>query len=201
MTDTKNREAVPGTYDAPASDDGWPGGRWLPVLLFGGVALLTAIDVVADLATGGDALHVLVEVLVVLVAGAGTVFAWRRWHQERQALRGARVEAARWRAEADRWRDEAQEALQGLRLAIDRQFERWSLTGAEREVALLLLKGLSFKEVAHVRGTSERTARQQARAVYRKAELGGRAELSAFFLEDLLVPVPPEEESAAQPSA
>jgi DNA-binding CsgD family transcriptional regulator len=42
-------------------------------------------------------------------------------------------------------------------------------------------------EVAKVRGTSERTARDQARAIYRKAGVSGRAELSAFFLEDLLV--------------
>jgi DNA-binding CsgD family transcriptional regulator len=45
-----------------------------------------------------------------------------------------------------------------------------------------------MKEIADARGTAERTARQQALAVYRKAGLGGRAELSAFFLEDLLLP-------------
>jgi hypothetical protein len=31
--------------------------------------------------------------------------------------------------------------------------------------------------------------RQQAIAVYRKSGLAGRAELSAFFLEDLLLPI------------
>lgn len=75
-------------------------------------------------------------------------------------------------------------------MAIDRQFERWGLFAAEREVALLLLKGLSHKEVASARETSERTVRQQALAVYRKAGLSGRAELAAFFLEDLLLPAP-----------
>ena len=70
--------------------------------------------------------------------------------------------------------------------AIDRQFDRWELTPAEREVGLLLLKGLSLREIAEVRGTSERTTREQARNVYRKGGLAGRAELSAFFLEDLL---------------
>jgi DNA-binding NarL/FixJ family response regulator len=52
----------------------------------------------------------------------------------------------------------------------------------------LLLKGLSHKEIAAVRSTSERTIREQARAVYRKAGLPGRSALSAFFLEDLLLP-------------
>jgi DNA-binding NarL/FixJ family response regulator len=59
---------------------------------------------------------------------------------------------------------------------------------SEREVGLLLLKGLSLKDIAVVRGASEATVRQQAQAIYRKADLAGRAELSAFFLEDLLLP-------------
>jgi DNA-binding CsgD family transcriptional regulator len=92
------------------------------------------------------------------------------------------------RADLARWRSEAQEALRGLGAAIDAQFERWELTPAERDVALLLLKGFSLKEIAELRTTGERTARQQALAVYRKAGLAGRAELAAFFLEDLLLP-------------
>ena len=47
---------------------------------------------------------------------------------------------------------------------------------------------LSFKEAAAVRDTSERTVREQARSLYKKAGLAGRSELSAFFLEDLLLP-------------
>lgn len=76
----------------------------------------------------------------------------------------------------------------GLRRALDRQFARWSLSPAEREVLLLLLKGLSHKEIAEVRSTSETTVRQQALALYRKSGLASRTELSAFFLEDLLLP-------------
>jgi hypothetical protein len=40
--------------------------------------------------------------------------------------------------------------------------------------------------------------RHQALAVYRKSGLGGRAELAAFFLEDLLLPISQRE---AKPSA
>jgi DNA-binding CsgD family transcriptional regulator len=80
------------------------------------------------------------------------------------------------------------ELVKGLGAAIDAQFDRWGLTAAEREVAMLMLKGLSHKEIAAVREASERTVRQQARAIYAKANLSGRAALSAFFLEDLLLP-------------
>jgi hypothetical protein len=59
-----------------------------------------------------------------------------------------------------------------------------------------LLKGFSHKEIARLRRTSEMTVRQQATAVYQKSGLGGRAELSAFFLDDLLRP-----ETVAGPAA
>ena len=87
--------------------------------------------------------------------------------------------------------------LQGLGAALDRQFERWALSEAEKEVALLLLKGLSHKEIAELRSVTEATARQQARAMYKKAGLSGRAHLAAFFLEDLMLPSSPAPPAAA----
>jgi DNA-binding NarL/FixJ family response regulator len=93
------------------------------------------------------------------------------------------------RIQGRQWRDETRALLRGLGEAIDRQFLAWKLTEAEREVGLLILKGLSLKEIAGARVTSERTIRAQARAIYAKAGLSGRAALSAFFLEDLLAPI------------
>jgi hypothetical protein len=40
-----------------------------------------------------------------------------------------------------------------------------------------------------IRATTDRTIRAQARSIYAKAGLTGRAALSAFFLEDLLSPI------------
>jgi DNA-binding CsgD family transcriptional regulator len=93
------------------------------------------------------------------------------------------------RIQGGRWRDETRALLKGLGEAIDRQFLTWKLTEAERDVGLLILKGLSLKEIAALRVTSERTIRAQARSIYAKAGLSGRAALSAFFLEDLLAPI------------
>jgi len=101
--------------------------------------------------------------------------------------------------ERDAWRSRAEVALRGLGAAIDEQLTQWRLTPAEKETAMLLLKGLSHKEVAAVCGRSERTVRQHAIAVYRKSGLAGRAELSAYFLEDLMLPGAPPAE--APPSA
>jgi len=66
------------------------------------------------------------------------------------------------------------------------QFADWSLTPSEGEVALLILKGLSIKEISNARSTKEKTVRSQASAIYDKSNLSGRHELSAWFFEDLL---------------
>jgi len=87
------------------------------------------------------------------------------------------------------WKNRAGEILQGLGKMIDQQLSDWRLSAAEKQIALLLLKGFSLKEIAIMRGTKALTVRQQATTVYQKAKLAGRSELSAFFLEDLLLPV------------
>lgn len=69
---------------------------------------------------------------------------------------------------------------------IDEQFNQWAFSRGEKEIALLLIKGLSMKEIADIRGSNENTVRQQASQIYKKSQLGGRMELSAFFLDDLL---------------
>lgn len=77
-------------------------------------------------------------------------------------------------------------ALTDIHTQIEQEFDKWRLTAAEREIAVLLLKGLRLKDIADSRGTSERTVRQQAQAVYKKAGLDGRFELAAHFIEDVM---------------
>ena len=69
---------------------------------------------------------------------------------------------------------------------IQWQFKQWQLTPTEQQVALLMLKGCSIKEIAKIRTTKEKTIRNQASAIYDKSGLAGRHELSAWFFEDLL---------------
>lgn len=92
------------------------------------------------------------------------------------------------RREGGRWRDAARAHVSGLSQAIAAQLRTWALTDAEGDVAGLMLKGLSHKEIAVLRTCSEATVRQHATAVYRKSGLTSRAQLTAFFLEDLLMP-------------
>lgn len=173
---------------SPDRTDAGSAAAWVAAALFLGIALLISLDVVADYRSGTEVGHLLTEIVVMALAltGAGTL--WRQFLAARQQAQQLTVDLEVAKREAERFRNEAGQALRGLGEAIDDQFARWGLTVAEREVGLMLLKGLSHKEVAAVRATSETTIRQQALAIYRKSGLRNRSDLSAFFLEDLLLP-------------
>jgi DNA-binding CsgD family transcriptional regulator len=171
------------------SASGW-GRVWAVLAVVAGVGLLMTLEIIEEPdMTLGEILFELVEPTLIVMTAVGVVYLLgrvRRQHEEQITLMRD-LEVAR--TEGAQWRTDMRELLKGLSAAIDAQFDRWGLTPAEREVALLLLKGLSHKEVAVVREASVLTIRQQARSVYTKSNLSGRAALSAFFLEDLLLPV------------
>lgn len=69
---------------------------------------------------------------------------------------------------------------------IEGWFEDWHLTASEADVAMFAIKGLSIAEIARMRGTAEATVKSQLNAVYRKAGVPGRAQLSSVLIEELL---------------
>lgn len=156
------------------------------------IAVLSIIDLGVDIGEGASLARVVAESAVIVAALTGTVMLVRHLICRVGRARGAAETLAQRLAASDRdrlrWRRAAQGLLQGLGVIIEQQFETWHLTPAEKEIALFLLKGLSHKEIAKIRGISEATARQQARSVYRKAGLCGRRDLAAFFLEDIALP-------------
>ena len=83
-------------------------------------------------------------------------------------------------------KEKLEEKLNSVSKHIENEFAGWGLTTAEKEIALMLLKGLTFKEIAEIRCKSERTVRQQAGAIYSKSGLANRSDLSAYFLEDFM---------------
>ena len=155
----------------------------------GAISGLMTLEVIEEPhMTTSQFLMELAEPTLIVLAIAGVLHllkSVKRQHEEQMALLRD-LEVAR--AEGFQWRADMRELLKGLGAAIEAQFDRWKLTRAERDVALLMLKGLSHAEIAVTRNCTERTVRQQAQSVYAKANLSGRAALSAFFLEDLLLP-------------
>lgn len=153
------------------------------------IFLLITLDIVGDYRDGVPWTHLLTELLILSLSIAGIVYFGRLYYQMTQLkINVLQQNLAIAYQQAQQWRAANHELISGLALQIQKQFDLWQLTPAEAEVGLLMLKGLSHAEIARVRSSSERTIRDQARAIYRKSGVAGRSELSAFFLEDLLLP-------------
>ena len=162
---------------------------------FGGMglgcfALLLSLEVATetDELSFFDILVDAVAMLLTIGAAVGVAMVAQRLqaqHEEKLALIRD-LEIAR--AEGNGWRAKVRSHMAGLKAGMDIQFQQWNLTAAEREVGLLILKGLGHKEIAALRATTEATVRQQAQSIYRKANLPGKTAFSAFFLEDLFAP-------------
>jgi len=147
-----------------------------------------SIDLLMDQPEDWLSFHVVFETLMIAGALVMATTLWLGWWRSVQSVDELRRSLEARQVERDAWRSSAEHALEGLSQAIDRQFDAWELTVAERDVALLLLKGHSHKAIAKHTGRSPQTVRQHAAVVYRKGKLSGRAELAAFFLEDLMLP-------------
>ena len=135
--------------------------------------------------TAGDIATDFVEMLVLSSAMVASVFVVGRLRnlEEQTSDLQAELSAA---ADAGReWRKQSEHLLRGLSEAVTAQFGDWGLTDAEADIAAMILKGASLREIAQARRTSEATIRQQAQSIYQKSGLANRSQLAAYFLEDL----------------
>lgn len=130
---------------------------------------------------------------VMLLAISGIVFLMWDIHQRQCEMENLRTQLSLTRADLHNTRADLSELNEKLLQAsrqygqvIQEQMSAWEFTPSEKDVALLLLKGLSFEEIATIRDTKEKTVRQQATAIYRKSGLNGRHEFAAWFFEDFL---------------
>ena len=161
--------------------------RWA-ILGLGAFALLMGLEVLTedeDLELA-DLLADALATALIVASAVGVTLLTGRFQAEREHNDRLMRDLQLARAEGEAWRGRAQGYLSGLGEEIEKQFEQWQLTAAEREVGLLMLKGFAHGEIAGLRGTTEATVRHQARAVYQKSNLPGRTAFCAYFLEDLL---------------
>ncbi len=154
--------------------------------ILGLVGLFTVLDVAEDYLDGAPVAHIIPEVLMIFLTVGVALYLLRNLLISRKHyIDSVEAEVEKAKEVASSWQSKADQLSKGISDAISEQFQEWGLSNAEQEVSFLLLKGLSIQEISEVRDTSERTVRQQASEVYRKSGLSGRAQLSAFFLEDL----------------
>lgn len=162
-------------------------GRYAPVLLISTISILAFIDVFREYSSGETTPHLIFEVIIATLGTIWSFYLLLNWRSTSAELVQGKTALAERDEESKKWREEYSNLMRGVAIAIDEEFSRWGLTPAEKEVGLMLLKGLSFKDISDLRKTSEKTIRQQATNIYQKSGLPGRAELAAYFLDDFLV--------------
>lgn len=144
------------------------------ILLQGLCALFFIADVVADFVVDGrlDDPHLVLEGIAAIALVGGVIFLMlelrrllSRMNDMNAGLRAARGQMAE---------------------VIDGFFDDWGLTGAERDVAIMILKGVDNDTIARMRNTASGTVRAQATSIYAKSRTHGRAQFISLFMEELL---------------
>ncbi len=156
----------------------------LLTLFFAIIVIASGMDLFADLAHGADTAHVLKEGLLVLLSLLAIIWLFYEKNIQQQKIKHLKEELKQTsKNKADQYIVEGRRQLAKI---ISQQFIQWQLTQSETEVGLLLIKGLSLKEIAALRNTAEKTVRQQASAIYKKSKISGRHAFAAWFIEDIL---------------
>ena len=156
----------------------------IPVLAI--VVVASGADLVTDLSHGASIEHVVKEAGVVAISMIAIAWLLLGLRRQRLEIRSLQQELETANTSQAQPRKYVLEARKKLGNVVAQQFSEWMLTGSEVEVGWLLLKGLSLKEIAIVRNTKEKTVRQQASSIYKKAGVTGRHAFSAWFIEDIL---------------
>ena len=149
--------------------------------------LLNSIDVYVDIGLGVPTAHVIEESMIVLISGWAAIFLIFDMRKRSIKLEKLATQLKNADTQIRSLNDKMDEERAHFSEVIKLQFEQWNLTKGEQQVAFLLLKGLSLKEISVVRNTKEATVRQQASSIYSKSLLDGRHEFSAWFIKDLFM--------------
>ncbi len=154
------------------------------------MATTSIIDMIYDSSEDFSHAHLYFELFTFLFSLLGASFfviSMIRSQQENKELSLAFHKVHR---ENSEFKKKIGHFAKGLSEAIDIEFNKWGLTPMEKQVGMLILKGLATKKISEVLEISDKTVRHHCSAIYKKSGLGGRTELSAYFLEDLLVVAP-----------
>lgn len=158
-----------------------------------GTSIFALVDIILDIGEGVPFSHLVHEAALWLFSMVGAFYQFRiiKWQTKemenfQQKIHDLDQVNLKLKKDQENFERKISHLSNEFLSNIDEQFNQWSFSRGEKEIALLLIKGLSMKEIAEIRGSNENTVRQQASQIYKKSSLHGRMELSAFFLDDLL---------------
>lgn len=149
------------------------------------IVLLTTIDIVKDLQEGLPLKHISHEVGIVSLCLILICYQVKLIWSKNSQIKAVELKIDEASQENEAIRRQLRKLSGDFQQLIQLQMEQWKFSESEKDIGKLIMKGMNMKEIAHIRETSESTVRQQATSIYRKANVHGRQEFIAYFLEDL----------------
>ncbi len=132
--------------------------------------LYVSIDLLFDtLVDASLAFDDLIEAVLVTLVG---YYSFREFAHNRELMATVRIEQEKNTVLSKRLND-----------MVQHQFDLWSLTSAEKEVAWLIFRGFAIKEIAMLRSVSQKTVHHQLTSVYAKSGARNRAEFTSGFIQ------------------
>lgn len=142
------------------------------VMLQGASATFFIGDVTTEIVDGGFTIHTVLEGTATIALILGVILGGLEVYRISQVATAAGESLKRARAEFSD--------------LIRQRFTQWSLTSAEAEVALFLLKGFDVSEIAELRQTAHGTVRAQLSHIYEKSGHTSRGRFVSSFLDILI---------------
>lgn len=157
--------------------------RWGPTATIAAAVVVEVLaaaffvgDSLQELATDANKVHPLTELPVAIALCIG---AWFTIRELRRLLQAAKE------------RDRALALASGAFLqVVEKQFDLWHLTPAEKDVAWLSLKGVDVAEIAALRNAANGTVRAQLARIYGKSGVTSRAQFASIFVDELMGRLP-----------
>lgn len=154
------------------------------------VVISNSLDFYIDFVSGQVKWHLIQEAIVISLTVGLLLYLYYDQKRKKRALMQIVTELKKNERSLKQSLEQSNNFIQNGRKEyselIHQQFDQWQLSQSQQEIGLLLLKGLSFNEIAAIRETKEKTVRQQASEIYKKAGVAGRHAFSAWFFEDFL---------------
>lgn len=154
--------------------------------IFSIIMIMNLVDVFNDIKLGVPFEHILEEIIIILLSFSGMLYLIFDMRAKAKYLKRLVQQISQKDNQIENITAQMKQARENYSQAVKEQFILWDLSKSEQEVGWLLLKGYSFKEIALLRTTHEKTVRQQASSIYTKSGVDGRHSFSAWFMEDFL---------------
>lgn len=158
--------------------------------LLSAIFLIILMDLSFDILEGAPfreiAFDLCIETSLMGLVLVTSLYVWRKFTAEKVSKLHIERDLQQAQANAIKWEKKSRHFVEEFQNFMLAQFNQWNLSQSEKEIALLILKGKTSKEIASIRFTSERTIRNQCQAIYEKSQLSGKNEFSAYFLSELM---------------